>query len=660
MAKPPPALARDLPSVAVVEITGITDDGYGRAEFSEKSQRKSSEILVRPIHKPRQSFTIGDRLLVRIKNKAIAEGEIIRKLPRLRRQIFGEVVKTRHGYELHSSDRKARTALKLMRAEKSLPFAKGDLVEAELQDRTAARVIRNLGRADSPAAFAILAIAEFDLRHVFPPEALELARKAKPPSLGGREDLREIPLITIDGADAKDFDDAVFAEPHQDGGYRLIVAIADVAHYVASDGALDREARLRGNSVYLPGMVIPMLPEDLSNGLCSLVPHEDRACLAVEMIIDKKGVKTQHRFFRGLMRSHARLTYDEVENYRLGIDSKNPNHLIDHLLEAYELRAKIRTERGALNLDLPEKRIVFDDKNQATGISKSRQSISQKLIEEFMILANVAAAETLSSAKALCVFRAHESPSPQKIDELHDVLKAMGIPFAKGQVIHAEHFNAMLKQAENRNEADKHLLNEMVLRCQAQADYRIRNPGHFGLALKQYAHFTSPIRRYADLMVHRSLINHLGEERFTLPEETAAAEIASSISTTERIAASAERKTIDRYAVKLLEQDTGTITEGRVTTITSFGAFVEFGKDSTEGLLPLRRLPDDYYDVDTILGVIKGRKSGLRIRLGDTIDVMIVEASPLKASVVLAWTNNPEPNQKRGKIKKRHKRRKHR
>lgn len=655
-----------LPPVAMVEIAAITDDGDGIAHPVDASEGSDAEILVVPDRRQQKSksFATGDRMLVRLTliGPNQYEAQIIRKMDRHRQRVFGQVFKSRDGYGLEPIERGARSAFNLIAPDEKTPFDQGDMVEAELvkssgYGRKTAKVIRNLGSANDQGAFAALAIAEFELRHIFPDEVLQDAEKSKKPVLGGRVDLRNTPLVTIDGADAKDFDDAVFAEPDGDGGYRMMVAIADVAHYVAPESPLDREAQKRGNSVYLPNFVIPMLPEALSNGLCSLVPGEDRACLAVEMIIDKTGAKTSHRFMRGLMRSHARLTYDAVEDYRLGVDTEPPSGLdgkhLDHLLEAYELRAKIRTERGALDLDLPEKRVEFDDDGNALGILKRHQSISQKLIEEFMILANVAAAETLEESGSLCVFRAHEPPDPSKVDGLRDVVKTMGIPFPKGQVIRSHHFNELLGKAKNLDDENaKTLLNETILRCQSQADYRITNPGHFGLALRRYAHFTSPIRRYADLMVHRSLINHLKDEVIPMPSPDVAAETAQAISDTERRAASAERRTIDRYATKLAEHLSGKIIEGRVATVAGFGAFVQLADSGAEGLLPLGRLPDDYYEVDTSAGIIKGRKTGVVIRTGDTVDVMILEVSPLKASILLGWADGGKLSPGRGNSRK--------
>ena len=655
-----------LPSVAPLEIIDINDDGDAIAVHIDQQDEGEHEmplILIAPdTRRKGKTVAKGDRVLAQLTliGPDQYDAKVIRKMDKHKERIFGQVFKGRHGWGLEPLERSARTSLDLIAPTEALPFDEGDMIEAEVvkapgYGRKTAKALRNLGAADGIGAFSALAIAEFDLPHIFPVEAINAAEAAKPPKLEARKDLRDIPLVTIDGADARDFDDAVFAAPTEDGGYRMIVAIADVSHYVAPGSALDKEAIKRGNSVYLPDQVIPMLPEALSNGLCSLVPGEDRACLAVEMVIGADGEKTGHRFIRGLMRSHARLTYDAVEQYRLGLDTEPPcglePDLFNNLFHAYELRAKVRAKRGALDLDLPEKRVQFDEDGVPQAITKKSQSVSQKLIEEFMILANVAAAETLEEANALCVFRAHEPPNPDKADALRDVVKEMGLNFPKGQVIRPKHFNQLLHDAAKLDDpAAKQLVNETVLRSQSQADYRISNPGHFGLALRRYAHFTSPIRRYSDLMVHRSIINLIGAEEIVMPDNERAAETCTQISETERRAASAERRTIDRYATKLVEKEAGAIVKGKVNTITTFGAFVEIGDTGAEGLLPLGKLPDDFFDVDVAAATITGRKTGITIKTGDEIDVMVIEIQPLKASITLSWADEGFDTSRRGRV----------
>ena len=639
----------ELPPVTVLDIADITEDGDGTGVPAEERHNKDVEITVLADRRRGRAFGRGDRVLAKLDRTGPGryEARVIRKLDRHRSSIFGVVAKGRGGLQLEPADRNARGVFDLEPAGRKTPFKEGDLVEAEIPrssgyGRKRASVTRNLGPATAPGAYSALAIAEFSIRHVFPEEALAEAGKARKPALGKRADLRDVPLVTIDGADARDFDDAVFAEPLPGGGHRLLVAIADVAHYVAEGGALDAEAALRGNSVYFPDRVVPMLPEALSNGLCSLVPGEDRACLAVEMEIGGDGRKTGHRFLRGLMRSHARLTYDAVEDYHRGGPAPEGvgAGVLDALFAAYECLAGARRERGALKLDLPEKRVRFDDSGTPVAIDRKRQSTSQKLIEEFMILANVSAAETLESADRLCVFRAHEPPAVEKIDALHQLARAMGLSFPKGQAVRPMHFNALLGNAREKGDArDLALLNETVLRSQSQADYRITNPGHFGLALRQYAHFTSPIRRYADLMVHRQLIA-LIEKRASGPDKAAAAETAGAISLTERQAAAAERRTVDRYAASLMVDRIGRTVEGRVAAVAAFGAFVEIEDSGVEGLLPLARLPrTEYYDTDPLRGVVTGTTTGWKLGIGDVVSVLVEDVSPLKAALTLTYVD---------------------
>lgn len=638
-----------LPPVTVVEITAITADGEAVAEPVDTPAHPVSIIMVADRRKGK-AVAVGDRVLARLTRLEPDQyqGQIIRQLDRHQQRLFGLVFRKADGFGVEPVDRGARAPLVLLPLPPEVTVADGDMVEVEAMRSSGygpkkAKLVRNLGPADAPGAFSALAIAEFGLRHAFDEKTLAEADKSRKPVLGKREDLRATPLVTIDGADARDFDDAVFAMPLDDGGHRLIVAIADVAHYVAPDSALDREARKRGNSVYLPDQVLPMLPEALSNGLCSLVPGEDRACLAVEIEIGPDGGKRHHRFLRGLMKSHARLTYDAVEDYRTGADTEPPAGLpaavLDNLFATYDVLAAARRQRGALELDLPEKRVAFDDAGKAVAITRKRQSVSQKLIEEFMILANVCAAESLEAAQMLCVFRAHDRPDTEKIDALQDMVKEMGLSFPKGQVVKPAHFNRLLATAAEKREAgDLALLNETVLRCQSQANYQITNPGHFGLALRRYAHFTSPIRRYADLMVHRQIINLITPgEGGPEPETNDAAETAKSISETERQAAAAERRTTDRYAASLIKGCEGDIVDGIVRTITGFGAFVEIEDSGIEGLLPLGRLPQDYYEADPLRGEIRGRSTGLKIKAGDSISVMVIEVAALKATVTLAW-----------------------
>jgi ribonuclease R len=392
---------------------------------------------------------------------------------------------------------------------------------------------------------------------VFPDACEAQANAAKPVTLGKRTDLRDLPLVTIDGSDARDFDDAVFAEADGDaknpGGYRILVAIADVAHYVRPGDALDTEARKRGNSVYFPDRVVPMLPEALSNGLCSLRPDEDRACLAVEMVIDARGQKVKHRFMRGLMRSSARLTYEQVQAAADGGEAGIvPEGIIEPLYGAYRLLLAARNERGALDLDLPERKVVLGDDGKVASIEPRERLDSHRLIEEFMVLANVAAAETLEAKRRPCMYRIHESPDPEKVEALKEYLQGLDLPFGTSGVIRPKTFNELL--AKVRGGIHETIVNELVLRSQSQAVYSPDNIGHFGLGLRRYAHFTSPIRRYSDLLVHRALIDAhgFGKDGLGEIEMESFNETAEHISMTERRAAAAERSAISRYVAAYL------------------------------------------------------------------------------------------------------------
>ena len=635
---------QDLPSVLPLKIVSVTSNGdYMTKPVSENLGQRGQTIKIPHDRRKGRAYATGDEVLAKITPKGQGRyiAKVIRALTASKTSAFGEVVKTERGFILENADRNARQPIDL-NIQAGLTVEAGDMVEVEMHQgrgylKKTAKVIRKLGKSGGYASFSPLAIAEFELPHHFNDDVLAEAENADLPNLDGREDVTNIPLVTIDGADAKDFDDAVYAEPH-DGGWRILVAIADVSYYVPEGSALDREARVRGNSVYLPDMVIPMLPEALSNGLCSLKPDEIRGCLVADMTIDANGQKTGHRIYRGLMRSQARLTYDEVETFIISPDATPPAGLeperIQHLFSAWKCLNHARQERGALELNLAEKKVQFDNNGKPIAISKRFQNTSQKIIEEMMILANVAAAETLEEKGRLCVYRAHEAPDPTRIDGLHDLCRAMGLSFVKGQVIRPHDFNHLLNRAQSQlGEGDNQMLNETVLRCQSQADYRISNPGHYGLGLKRYAHFTSPIRRYSDLMVHRSLLK---ESQMSLDE---AADTCQHISDTERRAARAERRSVDRFSASLMTEQSGSIQTGRVTSITGFGAFIDIIDYNAEGLLPLGQMPPDYYHVDTTRGLIRGDKNGIALRTGDQIDVMILSVIPVKGSVLLSWAD---------------------
>jgi ribonuclease R len=511
------------------------------------------------------------------------------------------------------------------------------------------RIVERLGRFSDPGAVSLLAIASYDIPSEFPIAAIAEADAALPASLDDRSDLRDIALITIDGDDARDFDDAVWAEADPDadncGGWHIIVAIADVAWYVRPGTALDREARRRGNSVYFPDRVVPMLPEALSNDLCSLKPGVDRACLVAHLWIDPAGRKRRHRFERGLMRSAARLTYEQAqdaqESNKGGLSF--PAERLAAIFGAFAALAEARAKRGTLELDIDEDRVLLDAEGQPVAIARAARLDSHRLIEEFMILANVAAAEELEARRQSCMYRIHDAPNPEKLEELRVVLDEIGISglvLAKGQALKPELFNRILRRAAATPAAA--LVNELVLRCQAQAAYSVKNIGHFGLALRRYAHFTSPIRRYADLLVHRALIAGANADGGgpwagsppSSAENDDLAAVAEHISATERRAAAAERAALERYRAIVLTRSIGSVFIGRISGVAEFGLFVSSVENGANGLVPISTLPDDYYECDKRAHCLVGRRSGRIFRIGDEVSVRLLEADAVSGRVV--------------------------
>jgi len=501
-------------------------------------------------------------------------------------------------------------------------------------------VIERLGPLGAPKSISLIALLAHNIPTEFPVAAIEEAKAARPVTLEGRVDLRETPLITIDGADARDFDDAVFAEPDYDranrGGWHLVVAIADVAHYVKPDSALDKSAYERGNSVYFADRVVPMLPEALSNDLCSLRPNEDRACLAVHVWINAKGEKLSHRFVRAVMRSTARLTYEEAQAAFDGaIETPLLESVIKPLYGAFGALSKARDARGTLDLDLPEHRVMVDPASGAvTGVMRRDRLDSHRLIEEFMITANVCAAETLEAADQPLIYRVHDQPPPEKVAALSEFLRLNGFKLTKGDVMQPRHFMGVLRQASGTPQET--VVHESVLRAQSQAVYSPHNLGHFGLALRRYAHFTSPIRRYADLIVHRALVKALKFGSDGLPNTAsidALEVVGTHISMTERRAADAERAANDRFIAIWLAGRRGEGFQGRISGVGSFGVFVRLADSGADGLAPMRRLPNDYYEVDEAGQRLVGTRTGRVLTMGDVVSVQLAEVDVLTGSV---------------------------
>jgi ribonuclease R len=604
------------------------------------------------------------------------QARVIRRLPELPARIVGVYDRNGDGAgRIRPASKKSRNEFRVASAD-SGGAKPGEIVLAQAlpgqrHGLPSARIVQRLGPAGGPRSASLLAIYEHEIPVAFDAEAQAIASSARPVSLGERTDLRATPLVTIDGADARDFDDAVFAEPDTDpqnpGGFVLIVAIADVAHYVQAGDALDRNAYWRGNSVYFPDRVVPMLPEELSNGLCSLKPAEDRGCLAVRMVIDAEGRKLRHRFMRGLMRSTARLTYEQVQAAADGHPDERTSALIEPVIKplygAFRALLKERQHRGTLDLDLPERQVILDDQGNVERIQARTRLDSHRLIEEFMILANVAAAETLEKLRQPCMYRVHDAPDAAKIEALRAFVATLGLGLnlARGQVLRPRMFTQLLEKAKETPFAT--MVHELVLRSQSQAVYSPVNIGHFGLALPRYAHFTSPIRRYADLLVHRALIAgcKLGDGALPPGEGERFAAIGEHISGTERRAAAAERDAIDRFVAAFLANRVGEIVPGRVAGVTRFGLFIRLDETGADGLVPINSLPNDFYDHDEANHALVGRRWGRVYRLGERVMVRLVQAEPLTGGLLLELIEaadgdlvpspSPAANKKTSKVK---------
>ncbi len=656
-----------LPEVSVLELITFDDNGDGMARLAGSDNINQPQIRVILSRRAGRAPTIGQQILARLARvgPALYEARIIRVLDRQQKRVFGLLAATGKGFRLQPAERGKRDSLGVQASDVDTVSA-GDLVEAELLPSRGyigktVRILKNFGNASSPGAFSALALAEFGIRHNFPDAAIKESEALNIPKAKGRRDLRDHPLVTIDGADARDFDDAVFAEPTGDGNWRLLIAIADVSHYVQPDSALDLEARKRGNSVYLPDRVVPMLPEAISNDLCSLRPNEDRAAMVAEIHIDEKGKRLSYQIGRALIRSHARLTYDQVQAVFDGtmdeVDCDVPHGILHSLFGAWRALDEDRKTREPLALNLKERRVVMDDSNNAVAISQCSQTESQRLIEDFMIAANVSAADILIKNRQPCVFRVHDTPDPKKAATLSKLAETLGSSFTAGQVLRPHHFNKILALADGTPNALT--VNDAVLRSQAKAIYSIENIGHFGLSLRNYAHFTSPIRRYADLLVHRALVDTASplkksqKDGLNDMQLDQIAEICSHVSETESTAAAAERRTIDRFAAALFETKVGIVVEGVIASITGFGAFVRLEDGAADGLMPLRALPDDFYDYDEPAQTLEGRHNGWQFNVGTQLRVKVTEVTPISGGILVEWIDgglqNKRPSKKRPK-----------
>ncbi|WP_417480087.1 ribonuclease R [Maricaulis maris] len=653
-----------LPAVCVVQLIGRDNDGELLAE-PVRPDRNAPMIRLAPGEgaggKGTPAIGIGDKALVRLalQEDGSYQARLIKKLGQSAHKLLCMLRKPQSGpFRLLPVDRRSRHELVPAKGEAEKAHD-GDLVLCEIAKERrhglkTARIVEVVGDASAPGAGSLIALYSHGVPQGFSETEQREADEAPTARQGKREDLRALPLITIDPDDAKDHDDAVWAAPDDDpknpGGWQVIVAIADVAAYVTPGSALDRGAFKRGNSVYLPDRVVPMLPERLSNDLCSLREKEDRPCLAVRMVFDKSGNKRSHTFMRGWMRSAAKLSYTQAQDAIDGRDGGPANALLDDVLKplwgAYFAAREARGRREPLEIDAPERRVRVGEDGQVIGVETRQRFDAHKLVEEFMIQANVCAAETLEQKRTPLIYRVHEPPSREKIDALSDFLPTVGMKWAKGNKVETGRFNQLLKQAKSSEHYET--INVVVLRSQSQAVYDTENEGHFGLNLQRYAHFTSPIRRYADLTVHRALIRALGlgDDGQSDEERSRLTVIAEEITHAERRAMAAERDAVDRFIAAYLADKIGAEFAGRITGVTRFGCFVKLDETGADGLVPISRLGEERFEHDEKLHALVGLQTGSRYRLGMPVMVRIDEAQPVTGGLLLDMLTEAEKGER--------------
>jgi len=653
----------DLPPVALLRVLKPDAAGDLFAEALEEGVDKDAGRILIIAKKDDAALAEGDRILARLSrvdlDDYVWEARLIRRIGTNPLKLLGVFRKGSEGGRIVPID-KGQDKEWRVGAENDMGARDGELVEAEAVGNRRlglpqAKITARLGDPAGPRAVSLIAIHQHGIPDRFPDAAVAEADNARPFTMDYREDLRDLNLVTIDPADARDRDDAVLAladsETGNPGGFVLWVAIADVAAYVRPGGALDREARRRGNSTYFPDRVVPMLPDILSGDLCSLHEHVDRPCLAVRMRITEAGHKISHRFHRGVMRSRGSLEYAQVQQAQDGDPDEKTAPLLDGVIRplyaAYAALQRARAERQPLELDLPERQIVLSDDGKVTSVAFKERLDAHKLIEEFMVLANVAAAEELQRLKQPLLYRVHEEPSPDKLDALREVAEASGFTLAKGQVLKTAHLNRLLAQAEGSDQDE--LINISTLRSMTQAYYAPQNLGHFGLALRNYAHFTSPIRRYSDLIVHRALIraHGWGDDGLSAFDMENMDETGKLISEAERRSMAAERDTVDRYLAAYLSDRVGATFTGRVSGVQRFGLFVKLDDSGADGLIPIRDVGREFFHYDADSQTIMGADTGLTIGLGARVTVRLAEAVPVTGGLrleLLEIEDRPAPS----------------
>ncbi|RWA74251.1 ribonuclease R [Mesorhizobium sp.] len=651
-----------LPHVAVLDIVGRDADGVLLANPSEYTGAGSPPVIAIRMSRGASGPVpgIGDRVLAKTfptddPSGPAYTGRVMKIFEKRSEAVLGVFRVLKDGsFRIEPVER--RQPELIVDKEFQNGAKNGDLVEVEPARASRyglprAKVLAVLGSLTSEKAVSMIAIHAHDIPHIFPADVIAEAKAAKPATLAGREDWRDLPLVTIDPADAKDHDDAVFATPDTDeknpGGVIATVAIADVAAYIHYGTPLDREALKRGNSVYFPDRVVPMLPERISNDLCSLREGEDRPAIAVRMTFSAEGRKLRHSFHRVMMKSAAKLAYPQAQAAIDGVPDDKTGPILDSVLkplwDAYAVLKRGRNARQPLELDLPERKILLKPDGTVDRVVAPERLDAHKLIEEFMIQANVAAAETLEGKKEPLVFRIHDAPSLAKQESLREFLQTLGLSLARGAQMRPGQFNGILERVRGAdNEA---LVNEVVLRSQSQAEYSPKNIGHFGLNLRRYAHFTSPIRRYADLIVHRGLIAALGlgPGGLTQQEADRLEEVAALISATERRAMAAERDTVDRLIAAYLAERINDTFDARISGVTKAGLFVQLPQYGADGFIPVSSLNGDYYIYDETARSLFGERTGKGYQLADRVEVRLLEVAPMAGAMRFEMLSDPKP-----------------
>ena len=634
-----------VPRVTVLRVVAIEDGEAIAVPDSWQPDDAAPPPRLRMVERGQHSaLKVGDRVLAR--NEEAGTGWIahpMKKLPARAEQLLGvvEIDGAGKGW-LAPVDKRVRHSSPISELNGAQA---GNLVLAEPSGRApraGVRVTEVLGDPLAPRAFSLIAIHKHGIANVFAEEALAEAELAArlPLSQEKREDLRHLPIVAIDPVDARDHDDAIWAEPDGEGGFRALVAIADVSFYVRPGGAVDREARVRGNSVYFPDRVVPMLPHVLSADVCSLRAGRDRAAMACHLAVDAGGRVTEWRFTRAIVRIAEVIAYEDAQGR---IDAGDAAEYLQNLWACWRALTKARNDRDPLALELPERRVVLDERGRIAEIALRTSLDAHRVVEDFMIAANVAAAKALESKASPVVYRIHEPPGREKLVALKDYLATFDMKLALGQVITPGLFNRLLKDVAD--ETEKALIMEAVLRSQTQAYYGPRNMGHFGLSLGSYAHFTSPIRRYADLLVHRALVDAFGLEQpvpkggikptsgLSDRDRDDLGKVSEAISAAERRAMAAERETIDRYVAAWLSARVGEVFDTRITGVQKFGFFATIVGLGGDGLVPVSTLGAERFHYDEKTQVLAGAQSGTTYAIGDSLRLRLAEANPLTGAL---------------------------